>query len=247
MTVPFRPVIVEPLETRRLLSASLKDAASAEVTMDGELHVSGTRGDDLILVSLNYDNPDGLTHVHVKVNDAIVGDFLLDSLTASVARVDAHQGNDTVRFDEVNGLLPLRLIASGGQGNDTLVGGALDDEFDGGAGDDTLYGNDGNDRLSGGNGKDLLAGGFGDDVLDGDNGKDSLYGEFGLDTLLGGNGKDTVDGGDDNDLIDGGRGMDDLTGGVGSDTFASTEKSEEILDRADEDVYASLPKGKRKT
>ena len=89
----------------------------------------------------------------------------------------------------------------------------------------------------------LLAGGFGDDELEGGNAKDTLYGEVGLDALHGGNGKDLLDGGDDDDEMDGGRGRDELTGGLGTDAFAGTDKAEEILDRADEDIYAPPAKG----
>ncbi len=233
-------VAVEALETRRLLSAA--PAVGTAELIAGELNVNGTKGADVILVSMNYSDPMATT-VDVRVNDALVGNFALDQITGAV-HVNAGKGDDSVRFDESTGLVPLRLFADGGQGDDTLVGGSLDDGLRGGNGDDVLYGNDGYDALFGGNGKDLLAGGFGDDELDGGNGKDTLYGETGADTLRGGNGKDLLDGGDDADNLDGGRGSDELTGGLAADLFASSDKSSEILDKADEDVYTPAKPGK---
>jgi Ca2+-binding RTX toxin-like protein len=50
----------------------------------------------------------------------------------------------------------IGLIATGGDGDDVLVGGA---------GNDSLFGNDGDDVLIGGPGFDLLDGGSGDNVL----------------------------------------------------------------------------------
>jgi Ca2+-binding RTX toxin-like protein len=241
-----RPVICEPLETRRLLSASLKPDFGSAVVTDGELHIKGTRGDDQITIGLNFDDPDGFARVHVNVNGSIVGNFFLDELTANVLHVHARTGNDGVSFDESNGLLPLRMVAHGGQGDDTIVGGIFDDELHGGQGNDNLSGNDGFDALFGGGGDDMLSGGFGDDSLDGGGGHDSLYGEFGFDTLRGGGGKDLLDGGDDNDNLDGGCGIDQMTGGAGVDTFAATEKANEILDKTDEDVYLGIVKDKGK-
>ena len=73
----------------------------------------------------------------------------------------------------------------GAAGNDTLIGGRLDelativdgrgeasgekgDWINGGQGDDGIYGSAGSDALLGGGGKDVIYGGPGDDLLDGD-------------------------------------------------------------------------------
>nr|BFE66840.1 hypothetical protein GCM10020092_001410 [Actinoplanes digitatis] len=55
----------------------------------------------------------------------------------------------------------------GGNGNDTLSGGAGDQSLDGGPGNDTLRGGAGADYLFGGPGTDHLFGEAGDDFLDG--------------------------------------------------------------------------------
>ena len=52
----------------------------------------------------------------------------------------------------------------GGDGNDTLLGNALDNELSGGRGNDSIIGGDGNDTITGGAGNDILDGGNGTDV-----------------------------------------------------------------------------------
>ena len=76
--------------------------------------------------------------------------------------------------------------ASGGSGNDLLVGNSAANTLTGNNGGDTLVGREGNDLLQGGNGKDDLRGGEGADSLNGGGGKDILNGGAGNDTLAGG-------------------------------------------------------------
>ncbi len=68
----------------------------------------------------------------------------------------------------------VSLIAFGGDGNDTILGGA---------GFDILAGEDGNDDLNGGGRTDVISGGAGEDTLDGGEGR--------LDFLVGGEDGDT--------------------------------------------------------
>lgn len=93
-----------------------------------------------------------------------------------------------------------------GNGNDTVVGGALTDRMNGGNGNDRLTGLAGNDYITGGSGNDSIYGGAGADFLDGTD----YYG-------LGG--RDVIDGGADNDQINMDLG-DTATGGSGSDTVS---------------------------
>ena len=72
-------------------------------------------------------------------------------------------GNDTFYAPRVD----LRVVASGGSGDDALWGGRNDDELVGGNGADTLSGGDGRDTLRGGAGADELFDGSGYDLLDG--------------------------------------------------------------------------------
>ena len=218
----------EALEARRLLSAALG--------ADGTLLVTGTAESDSILIERNPPNVPGPATLDVTMNGALLGKFALADVAG--IRVMAGDGDDSVRVDESNGLVPVGLHAFGEGGSDTLVGGLVGDVLDGGAGDDVLFGNDGNDTLVGGDDADQLAGGFGDDALDGGLGDDLLYGETGADRLLGGDGVDTLDGGDDRDVLDGADGADLLSGGLGNDLFAPTEAASEILDLAAGDTHS---------
>ena len=84
---------------------------------------------------------------------------------------DGGSGNDRIEMLG-NGILQ----ASGGPGNDVLIGGGLNDILDGGDGNDTLQGGDGSDSLTGGLGNDVLEGGSGNDTY--------LFGDsFGDDTV----------------------------------------------------------------
>ena len=82
--------------------------------------------------------------------------------------------------------------ATGGGGNDRLLGNAVDN---------LLTGIDGNDRLEGRGGHDNLLGGIGNDLLFGDAGNDTLNGGSGADILFGGAGADTLDGGAGEDWL----------------------------------------------
>ncbi|KAB7615477.1 hypothetical protein F9L33_01545 [Amylibacter sp. SFDW26] len=105
------------------------------------------------------------------------------------------------------------IVAGGTGGNDTI---------DGGAGDDDIFGQDGDDVLSGGTGTNELFGGAGDDVFIGGDGADSFQGGADQDNLDYSNSDAAVNvnlttgdlsGGDaDNDTIVGG-----IDGVIGSD------------------------------
>lgn len=91
--------------------------------------------------------------------------------------VDAGPGDDTVSGSTTG----ARLVASGGDGNDTLTGSHKDDVLDGGPGNDRLNGTKGNDQVLGGDGDDQLQGddlNVGNDVIDGGNGTDTISGDW---------------------------------------------------------------------
>ena len=88
-------------------------------------------------------------------------------------------GNDAISLDNVappagQALPPAQLF--GGNGNDTLIGGAGNDTLDGGNGNDTVVGGKGTDMASLGNGNDTFIWnpGDGNDVVDGGRGFDTL-------------------------------------------------------------------------
>lgn len=110
--------------------------------------------------------------------------------------------------------------ASGGKGNDLLIGNAANNMLEGDNGNDRLVGNEGNDRLFGRGGNDKLFGGDGADLVSGHSGNDRLVGSDGFDRLIGSGGKDTLWGQNDRDLLFGGGGIDKLFGGGGDDLIA---------------------------
>ena len=111
--------------------------------------------------------------------------------------------------------------ATGGSGNDQILGNVADNRLIGGDGKDRLVGEAGQDTLIGGNNADKLIGGGSDDRLFGNNGADLLKGGGGADTLFGGAGADT--------LI-GGTGHDEMDGQAGNDTFVFNSVSDSTAD-----------------
>ena len=161
--------IIEAMEERRLLSASLEA---------GVLTVEGTPANDVITVNVTP----GRIQVNVngeKKNFKTKGVKLIE--------VDAGAGNDKVQLGS-----KVRIAARilGEAGNDTILGGRGNDQLSGGLGDDELRGGAGNDALAGEAGTDDLFGDDGNDKLDGGDGNDALDGGGGQDIILGGKGKD---------------------------------------------------------
>jgi streptogramin lyase len=98
--------------------------------------------------------------------------------------------------------------ATGGRGNDVMIGVFEVDVFDGGPGNDLLVGGKGRDELRGGSGRDVLNGGPGPDQLYGGDQNDVLFGLGASDSLFGDLGNDLLDGGSGNDFCWGGPGTD---------------------------------------
>jgi len=103
------------------------------------------------------------------------------SKNVTVAGVTGKVIANGYNFDDVivaEFLTNKRISISGGQGNDTIVGGFLGDTLDGGDGNDLLIGgtqvSDGGDSILGGNGDDVLIGYTGADTLNGGSGSDLM-------------------------------------------------------------------------
>lgn len=101
-------------------------------------------------------------------------------------------GNDSITIDLFSGN-SRAAGASGGNGNDLLIGGRQKDSLSGGSGNDTINGMGGSDRLEGNAGNDSLDGGAGNDLVSGGTGNDTLTDTGGFDNLQGGAGDDFYD------------------------------------------------------
>ncbi|WP_096788059.1 calcium-binding protein [Rhodobacter sp. CZR27] len=174
-------------------------------------HVDGGDGHDYIYLDYMGSSPDGL------------GIEALD--------LDFSSGESSIRLSD--GSLRQLVLEDvetvgvhGTAGNDRMIAGALQGDFEGRAGDDLLVGGSGNDFLIGGHGCDRIVGGAGDDRIHDGNYGWRLPTAFDLDPdlLLGGAGADTITG-EPGDTLIGGAGDDWLTssgnstlqGGSGND------------------------------
>lgn len=121
----------------------------------------------------------------------VMGIFQSSSLTHDTAIL----GSDLTEFE---GSAAQDLVLGGDtvvgisvfDGDDTVIGGLVDNVIEADAGRDILSGGSGHDFVSGGMGNDVVAGGDGDDLLDGGEGDDVLIDGLGSDTLYGGLGDD---------------------------------------------------------
>jgi Ca2+-binding RTX toxin-like protein len=155
--------------------------------------------------------------------------------------------------------------ATGGSGDDEIIGNNIANHLIGRAGADTIYGELGDDTLDGGAedaAADMLTGGFGLDTLYGRLGDDTLYGDYkdvydqgDADQLYGGGGKDSIQGGggddylygddgsdedyvlgDDRDFIHGGIGNDHIWGGGANDTVYGGLGTDSLYGGDDDDL-----------
>ena len=139
---------LEPLEHRRVLSATLTD---------GVLLITGTDGKDCVLITqISPDDPD--IFIQIGHDPTVEGFMKYEVFTFARAalktiRVEAGGGDDAVAVERdtterTSGIFgDLPLFIDGGAGNDTLAGGAGADTIVGGAGDDWIAGDSSSDTL----------------------------------------------------------------------------------------------------
>jgi Ca2+-binding RTX toxin-like protein len=159
-------------------SIAVPVAASPSVKADvnaGTLHISGSPFSEQITLRLSALDP---SQLQVDVGDDGLADFTFDFSTFRAIDVEAGNGDDTVRIDQVNGAFTTTRSTriDGENGNDTLIGGSGAEFFFGGNGRDFVDGNGGADTGFLGRGDDVFVWdpGDGSDVVEGDNGSDTM-------------------------------------------------------------------------
>ena len=121
---------------------------------------SGTKGNDVINASFTADGK-----VIMKVNGKSYGPYsTLSNKVYGYIYVYGLTGDDVIKADPN---FPFIFVASGGDGADTLYGGAATN---------ILVGDEGNDTIKGGPGYNILIGGHGADTITGGTGKSILVG-----------------------------------------------------------------------
>jgi Ca2+-binding RTX toxin-like protein len=249
---PVRKVaaVVETLEARQLLSAG----GHSVLTPKGQLRVTGSRKDDIIMVGRKAGDT-GKLEVYVNDPTAPRATFELARITGGIV-IAGGNGSDQIEVVQDHGLITVPVAVFGGPGNDAIEGGSGNDILDGGtdndlvrggdgddrlvgaAGDDTLHGNGGNDLVIGGEGSDTISAGSGNDSVDGGNEHDDVFGGDGDDLLLGKKGDDTLTGGNGNDRLEGADGIDTLVGSVGNDMLVGGKSDDELTGSEGDDVFA---------
>jgi Ca2+-binding RTX toxin-like protein len=173
-TMPIAVAVAAIAASIAVPVAAAPPAVRATVT-DGTLRISGSpRADEIVLRLSALD----ANQLQVDVGDNGSADATFDVATLRAIDVEAGNGNDTVRIDEVNGAFTTRLATriDGGKGNDTLIGGSGNEILVGGRGDDFVDGNGGADTAFLGKGDDTFVWdpGDGSDVIEGGRGSDTM-------------------------------------------------------------------------
>lgn len=260
--------MIETLETRRLLTATLSGGVLTIIGTDKPDQIQFARGQGNFTV---FETTSGQT-VQTQFNTADVQKIVIRSGDAG----------DLIIVGKLT--IPCDIYA--GRGTDTVSAGGGNDTIRGEGGNDYLFGSDGRDLLNGGLGADTMLGGGGKDTVDynqrtanltiglgtaaddgeagendnvrtdievviGGSGNDMIstnsgrpvefYGRDGNDTLIGGSG---------NDLLDGGAGNDSLVGQGGNDLFQALDNAIDTVSGGsgnddgtfdDFDVLSSIP------
>ena len=229
----------------------------------GDDTIMGGAGQDSIYTGTGNDVIDGgadFDHVTFQFNNESSGITVTDTTVTGLGTgevksftnvesilMSVSPGSISVSGDFVLDASALTLFEfsfATGNGDDTLMGGALNDFLNGNSGGDSVSGGGGNDTLRGGSGSDTLDGGSGFDTAEyfntsagvdvsllsgqgnagvalGDvlSNIEALAGSIFDDTLTGSDTGNVLDGADGNDLLTGERGNDTLIGGGGDDTL----------------------------
>ncbi|MBT0957771.1 hypothetical protein IV417_10250 [Alphaproteobacteria bacterium KMM 3653] len=190
---------------------------------------NGSRNATIDLRSATLENAVG-GGGYVSSANGIAGGYTIAN-AVTIENATGGSGNDTLIGNDFDNVIIGNDGAdkiTSGRGDDSLFGGRQNDTITAGFGDDTVDGGRGADTIFGGNGKDRLDGNLGNDTIVGGSGADLLFGDLGDDEMFGNQGNDTFYGGRGADTIYGGNGFDFLNGGSGADTISGDRGDDTI-------------------
>jgi Ca2+-binding RTX toxin-like protein len=175
------PGLIERLESRTLLSATLGES--------GALEIIGTRKADTIFVTYG---PGQLDRLRVQINREQFSFPVADvrSIYIQSGALGDHIEFRALATNPDHFKIPTTIYGS--TGDDLIIGpgssariygGTGNDKIFAGSSRDIVYGEEGNDTIHGGQGNDYLRGGDGDDRITGGLGIDQMYGDAGNDTF----------------------------------------------------------------
>jgi Ca2+-binding RTX toxin-like protein len=208
------------------------------------LSLTGSDGNDIIDISQDVSGNvivvvNGETLTVSTLEDIVITTGAGDDVVTVGDLMGTAVSNDTIRLLASSGRTDFdasgsgkRLVAEGGDADNTFSGGSLNDTLTGGAGNDVLNGNGGDDLLTGGIDTDTLSGGAGDDRI--------VWESRNVGTFSDTDGSDSVSGGDGSDTLA-------FFGSANGDTFiVNGSGSAHVLvdgDRIDFDTLETLSFG----
>jgi Ca2+-binding RTX toxin-like protein len=174
----FAPVLLMLAALIAPAGASAKGGGVRDVDAQldgGTLQVDGGNKPSSVALRLKAGDP---TRIQVDAGDNNSADFSFARSDVDAISVRMGNGRDSVRIDDSNGAFTdsIPTTISGGNGDDSLNGGAGVERFDGGNGDDFVDGGRANDRAELGRGDDTFRWdpGEGSDTIEGDSGSDRM-------------------------------------------------------------------------
>lgn len=213
---------------RTLRATYAGDAGNAGSVSDGVPHMVNSPPVLTVLAGGRCTSTMGAT-VRLSVTDADgdpVSVSILPNPASPIASL-ALSGTGTDRTLTVTahsaGGISFLLLASDGQSGSgqravtVRVGGNGGETINGGAGTDVIFGVNGTDTLNGNGGADYVCSGNGTGTTNGGDGNDTMDGQHGDDVL---------NGGDGDDFLIGGKGNDRFSGGLGTDTILDFSKGD---------------------
>jgi Ca2+-binding RTX toxin-like protein len=214
-------MLLETLENRRLLSASL-DATSGLLTINGTDYADRVNvfqyNAEIVVTQSTYVPATASTPARVVSHR-----WEFDATQVKSILANAGGGSDYVN---VGGYVYPLPVASIGSSLPVITLLSIPSTVYGGGGNDYLYGGNGKDQLNGGGGRDHLYGRGGDDILNGNDGNDYLNGGRGADQLNGGSGNDYIY------AVDGAA-TDKIDGGTNNTPTATSLGDVAVIDKGD--------------